>query len=69
MLIWLHPSSRPKNVQDVDKLISTKILDESIDPNGYNVAKRFMIHGPCGKDYTYSPCMVKGKCERHFPKR
>ncbi|XP_074364762.1 uncharacterized protein LOC141705743 [Apium graveolens] len=28
-----------------------------------------MIHGPCGKDYMYSPCMVKGKCMCHFPKR
>nr|XP_017245277.1 PREDICTED: uncharacterized protein LOC108216927 [Daucus carota subsp. sativus] len=69
MLIWLHPSSRPNNVHDVDKLISAEIPDENLDPIGYNVVKRFMIHGPCGKDYTYSPCMVKGKCGRHFPKK
>lgn len=69
MLIWLRPSSRPNNVHDIDKLISAEIPDENLDPIGYNVVKRFMIHGPCGKDYTYSPCMVKGKCGRHFLKK
>ncbi|XP_074374063.1 uncharacterized protein LOC141714443 [Apium graveolens] len=40
-----------------------------MDPIGYNVVKAHMIHGPCGKDFSYSPCMVKGKCGRHFPKK
>ncbi|XP_074350304.1 uncharacterized protein LOC141689804 isoform X3 [Apium graveolens] len=34
-----------------------------------DAVKNYMIHESCGKDCTYSPCMVRGKCHRHFPKR
>ncbi|XP_074347409.1 uncharacterized protein LOC141686263 [Apium graveolens] len=69
MLIWLHPDDRPKNTDQIDALVSTEIPDKNKDPVGYAAVKNYMIHGPCGQDYTYSPCMVKGKCMRHFPKR
>ncbi|XP_074364504.1 uncharacterized protein LOC141705466 [Apium graveolens] len=69
MLIWLDSRDRPKNVYDIDKLISADIQDEKDDPIGFHVVRKHMIHGPCGKDFTYSPCMVKGNCGRHFPKR
>lgn len=69
MLIWLHPDDRPKNVDQIDKLISAEIPSEEEDPEGYNAVKNYMIHGPCGKDFSYSPCMSNGKCTRHFPKR
>ncbi|KAK1351259.1 hypothetical protein POM88_054534 [Heracleum sosnowskyi] len=36
---------------------------------GYNAVKNYMVHGPCGKDFSYSPCMSNGKFIRHFPKR
>lgn len=69
MLIWLHPRDRPQNVDDINQLISAEIPDKNHDPIGFNVVNSHMIHGPCGKDYSYSPCMVKGNCGRHFPKR
>ncbi|XP_074323176.1 uncharacterized protein LOC141660112 [Apium graveolens] len=69
MLIWLHPRDRPQNVDDINQLISAKVPDKNHDPIGFNVVNSHMIHGPCRKDYSYSPCMVNGNCGRHFPKR
>ncbi|XP_074341801.1 uncharacterized protein LOC141679192 [Apium graveolens] len=69
ILIWLHPDDRPKTTEQIDKMVSTKILDPEIDPVGYNAVSNYMIHGPCGPDYTKSPCMVKGNYIKHFPKR
>lgn len=69
MLIWIHPDDRPKNTDQIDQLISAEIPDEETDPIGHAAVKNYMIHGPCGKDYTGSTCMVKDKCSRHFPKR
>lgn len=69
MLIWLHPSDRPKRIDQIDELISAEIPDEKLDPIGYEIVKNFMIHGPYGKDHMESSCMVKGRCIRHFPKR
>ncbi|XP_074328064.1 uncharacterized protein LOC141665976 [Apium graveolens] len=69
ILIWLHPDDRPKTTEQIDKMVSPEILDPEIDPVGYNAVSNYMIHGPCGSDYTKSPCMVKGNCIKHFPKR
>ncbi|XP_074336651.1 uncharacterized protein LOC141673814 [Apium graveolens] len=69
ILIWLHPDDRPKTTEQIDKMVSAEIPDPEIDPVGYNSVSNYMIHGPCGPDYTKSPCMVKGNCIKHFPKQ
>lgn len=69
MLIWLDDRDKPKTAEQIDKLVSAEIPDEHEDSIGYNAVKNYMIHGPCGKDATYSACMVNGRCARHFPKR
>ncbi|XP_074327016.1 uncharacterized protein LOC141664957 [Apium graveolens] len=65
----LHPDDGLKNSDQIDAIVSAEIPDQHTDPIGYAAIKKHMIHGPCGQDFTYSPCMVKGKCMRHFPKR
>ncbi|XP_074378070.1 uncharacterized protein LOC141719593 [Apium graveolens] len=69
ILIWLSPESRPNSIEKVDQLVSAEILDTNSDLIAYEAVKNYMMHGPCGKDLYTSPCMVKGKCIRHFPKR
>ncbi|XP_074352238.1 uncharacterized protein LOC141691393 [Apium graveolens] len=69
ILIWLHPDDRPKTTEQIDKMVSAEIPDPEIDPVGYNAVSNYMIHGPCGPDYTKSSCMVKGNCMKYFPKR
>ncbi|XP_074323464.1 uncharacterized protein LOC141660381 [Apium graveolens] len=69
MLIWLSPESRPNSIEKVDRLVFAEIPDKNSDPITYGTVKNYMMHGPCGKDLNTSPCMMKGKCMRHFPKR
>lgn len=69
MLVWLHPNDRPKRVDRIDEIVSAEIPDRNTDPVAYEIVKNYMIHGPCGKDCSTSPCMFKGNCVRHFPKR
>ncbi|XP_019200247.1 PREDICTED: uncharacterized protein LOC109193874 [Ipomoea nil] len=46
-----------------------EIPDEKKDAEYYQAVEEFMMHGPCGKARTNSPCMVNGRCSKHFPKR
>ncbi|XP_074346354.1 uncharacterized protein LOC141685131 [Apium graveolens] len=69
MLIWLHPNDHPKTTEQIDKMVFAEISDPSIDPVGYEAVKNFMIHEPYGTDCVKSPCMVKGRCIKHFLKR
>lgn len=39
------------------------------DPYGYHAVKNFMIHRPCGQLKPRCPCMIHGKCQKHFPKK
>ena len=69
MLIWLDGSAKPKTCEKVDDLVSAEIPDPETEPELYEVVKKFMIHGPCGKQNPKCPCMKDFKCTRHFPKK
>lgn len=69
MLVWLHPEDRPNSIEEIDDLVSAEIPHKETDPIAYEAVKNYMIHGPCGKDFSYSSCMSNNKCIRHFPKR
>ncbi|XP_074370672.1 uncharacterized protein LOC141711871 [Apium graveolens] len=67
----------PDVVARVFKMKVDQLLDQIKNRNcfgrcigvGYEAVKNYMIHSPCGTDCVKSPCMVKGHCIKHFPKR
>ncbi|KAJ4811676.1 hypothetical protein LUZ62_024242 [Rhynchospora pubera] len=68
IVVWLADRTVVSNPSGVDSIISVELPDPAIDPEGYAVVSRFMVHGPCGKMRPTSPCMEDGKCKKYFPK-
>ncbi|XP_062085728.1 uncharacterized protein LOC133791833 [Humulus lupulus] len=69
ILLFLHSTLKNPSADHIDNIISAEIPNLNVDPNGYNVVNKFMIHGPCGKLNSNSPCMMQDRCTKHFPKK
>ncbi|XP_021986250.1 uncharacterized protein LOC110882569 [Helianthus annuus] len=67
--LFLGAESKFPNASDIDRVITSEIPDKERDPELYEFAKQFMIHGPCGTDNPLCPCMVHQKCSKKFPKK
>ena len=54
--------------EQYERIISAEILDELKYPRLYDLVKKHMIHGPCGKLNINCPC-TKGRdsCKNHYP--
>ncbi|XP_025617134.1 uncharacterized protein [Arachis hypogaea] len=69
ILLFMHPTNKPKSPSDIERFISAKISDRLRTPRLYAAIERFMVHGPCGRHNENSPCMVDGYCSKYFPKK
>ncbi|CAA0806625.1 Unknown protein, partial [Striga hermonthica] len=69
ILLFLCQEDKFPSPSSIDKIISAEIPDEQNDPEYYSAVREFMLHGPCGDDKRDSPCMINGRCSKHFPKR
>ena len=47
ILLTVVMEDKPACPEDVDRLISVKILDQTTNPIAYDIVTRFMILGPC----------------------
>ena len=71
LLIFLHEPHKIRDAAAVDSLISAQLPDPVLHPKLYETITTCMLHGPCGSqdDKTKNaPCMVDGKCSKHYPK-
>lgn len=50
----------------IDSIISAVFPNAEEDPVLFNVLKKDMIHGPCGRINPISPCMKDGKYTKKF---
>ena len=69
ILLFLDPKDKCPSPIDIDIIIMAEIPDLDDDPIANEAVKQFIMHGPCGSTKLKSPCMVNGKCTKHFPKR
>ncbi|XP_045792116.1 uncharacterized protein LOC123886886 [Trifolium pratense] len=69
ILLFLHPESKYPSPDDINKIISAEIPDPTSQKELYMLVKTHMIHGPCGRTHTESPCMREGRCSKYFPKK
>lgn len=65
LLVWLQDKVRPN---DIDIVSSAELPDQKEDPILYDIVRKNMIHGPCGRLNPKAPCMKDGKCTKAFPK-
>lgn len=65
ILVFLAPYSKFKTSDDIDRVVCAEIPE---DPTLQNLVIKFMCHNSCGIIHPTAPCMVEGKCCRHYPK-
>nr|XP_043618489.1 uncharacterized protein LOC122590217 [Erigeron canadensis] len=68
LLLWVVPSQKIKDAEDIDNYISAEIPDPLLEPKLYKIVSDCMMHGPCGLANVNSPCMKSGTCSKKFPK-
>ncbi|KAF7812022.1 DNA helicase PIF1, ATP-dependent [Senna tora] len=69
ILIWLAPKDKLSTSSHINYIVFAKIPSPMSHAALYEAVKSFMIHGPCGAARKTLPCMINGKCSKHFPKK
>ncbi|KAK4404429.1 hypothetical protein Sango_0811500 [Sesamum angolense] len=68
-----HPGQpdqdKPITPKDIDEFICAEIPNKYVDHLAYETVVRSMVHRPCGPHNPNAPCLVDGKCSKHYPKK
>ena len=68
ILLCLEESDKIKTIEQVDAIVSAEIPDKTIHKLAYETVTTCLMHGPCGPSFLNAPCIIEGKCSKHFPK-
>ncbi|KAF7839544.1 DNA helicase PIF1, ATP-dependent [Senna tora] len=68
ILLWLALEDKFSIASQIDYVIFTEIPNPHVHPVLYEAVKA-LIHGTCGASRLTSPCIMNGKCTKHFPKK
>jgi hypothetical protein len=68
ILLILNPEDKPRDVRDIDGVVSAEIPDPVEHPLAYETVTRSMMHGPCGDLNPNAPCMKDGQCAKKYPR-
>ena len=68
LLLALSHDDRPTTAEQVDSVIKASWSDPDSEPRLFEIVKRCMVHGPCGRAKPDAACMRDGKCSKGFPK-
>ena len=68
ILMILASTDEPKTPEDFDNLVCAEIPDKEHQPLLFETVSKSMIHGSCGELNPTSPCMINGKCTKHYPR-
>ncbi|XP_021953640.1 uncharacterized protein LOC110850511 [Folsomia candida] len=70
ILVILNEVDKPKTTALIDKIVCAEIPNKDTHPRLFDIVTKNMIHGPCDKPNSRSPCKtLKGTCEKEFPKQ
>lgn len=65
ILIWTVKKIMP---EQIDQIISAEIPNPIEDPLLFDIVRKNMIHGPCGRWNPNSPCMKDKNCSKRYPR-
>ena len=68
LLLALSHDDHPTTAEQVDTVIKASWPDPNLEPRLFEIVKRCMVHGPCGRAKPDASCMRDRKCSKGFPK-
>ena len=68
LLIWLESSDKMLTPEMANNVFTAELPDMNADPSLFEVVRKNMVHGPCGKMNPKCPCMENGQCTKKYPK-
>jgi hypothetical protein len=68
ILLILRTEDKIRTTEQINDIVRAEIPSQLQNPRLHEIVLKHMIHGPCGSENLFSPCMVNGECSKGFPK-